>query len=141
LFDVIQGKKRRATCIDIGKLKMSVEVEKQTDLTIMQKRLSKQQKVLSARLKVEREKAELGSMANPDCADLAHDYSYRARRICMMEQLEEQLDEIRKALQRIEDGTYGQCSNCGNFILPGRLEALPYAKLCINCQRLEIAGR
>lgn len=117
-----------------------MNIEKQIDLDEMQKRLKKEQKVLNTRIKVEREKAEPGSVANPDRADLAYDYSYRARRLSMVEQLEEQLDETRKALQRIDEGRYGQCTNCGNFILPERLEALPSAELCIDCQRLESAG-
>jgi RNA polymerase-binding transcription factor DksA len=79
-------------------------------------------------------------MANPDRADLAHDYSYRARCISMADQLEDQQDEIRKALQRIEDGTYGQCNHCEKFILPERLKVLPHAELCIDCQRLEVTG-
>jgi RNA polymerase-binding protein DksA len=110
-------------------------MEKQIDLTAMGKRLKTQKKVLNTRLKVEREKAEPGSVANPDRADLAYEYAYRARRISMVEQLEDQLEEIDTALQRIEDGTYGQCTNCGNSILPERLEALPQAELCIDCQR------
>lgn len=110
-------------------------MENQIDLTVRERRLKKKQKVLSRRIKVEREKAKPGSMANPDRADLASDYSFRARRISLLEQLEIQLDETRQALERIEHGTYGQCTNCGEFILPERLAALPSAPLCIDCQR------
>ena len=42
---------------------------------------------------------------------------------------------IRAALQRIEDGSYGQCVTCGEPIAPRRLEALPYATQCIACVR------
>lgn len=45
------------------------------------------------------------------------------------------LGAIDRALQRIEDGTYGICVNCGKPIAPERLEALPYAELCIDCKR------
>jgi YteA family regulatory protein len=45
------------------------------------------------------------------------------------------LAEIEAALKRIEEGTYGICSNCGNQIPEERLEALPWATLCIDCQR------
>ncbi len=41
--------------------------------------------------------------------------------------------QIRAALQRIADGSYGLCANCGAKIAPARLEALPTATLCINC--------
>lgn len=112
-------------------------MEKQIDLAAMQNKLKKQQKVLKTRVKAERERSGPNSLANPDRADLAYDYAYRDRRLSMLDQLEDQLIETKEALQRIEDGTYGRCTNCGEFILPERLEALPAAPLCINCQRQE----
>jgi RNA polymerase-binding protein DksA len=45
------------------------------------------------------------------------------------------LTEIDAALKRIEEGTYGICTNCGKPIAVGRLEALPWATLCIDCRR------
>ena len=45
------------------------------------------------------------------------------------------LAEIDAALKRIEEGTYGVCTNCGKEIPEDRLEALPWATLCIDCQR------
>ena len=45
------------------------------------------------------------------------------------------LAEIDAALQRIEDGTYGICENCGKPIGAERLAALPWARLCIDDQR------
>jgi RNA polymerase-binding transcription factor len=42
---------------------------------------------------------------------------------------------IDAALRRIEDGTYGICSSCGKSISPERLEALPWAPLCIDCAK------
>jgi len=44
------------------------------------------------------------------------------------------LAEIRLALDRIEDGCYGVCLNCGEEIARGRLTALPWATCCIGCQ-------
>ncbi len=44
------------------------------------------------------------------------------------------LSQVNAALTRIADGTYGTCINCGKEIAPRRLEALPYATLCIECQ-------
>lgn len=40
---------------------------------------------------------------------------------------------IERALDRIEDGTYGTCARCGAEISEGRLEARPEASLCIGC--------
>ena len=43
---------------------------------------------------------------------------------------------IDEALDRIENGTFGTCARCGKPIAEDRLEALPYATRCIDCQRL-----
>ena len=44
-----------------------------------------------------------------------------------------EIASVRRALERIEEGTYGECANCGNNIAAGRLEARPEAALCIDC--------
>lgn len=46
------------------------------------------------------------------------------------------LRDVVSALQRIEDGSYGSCERCGETIAEKRLEALPFARHCITCQRL-----
>ena len=45
------------------------------------------------------------------------------------------LAAIDAALKRIDEGTYGTCTRCGRPISEERLEALPYAELCIDCKR------
>jgi len=47
------------------------------------------------------------------------------------------LAAIDAALERIEGGTYGRCERCGNPIGEERLEALPWATLCIDDKRKE----
>ena len=44
-----------------------------------------------------------------------------------------EITEIRAALQRIDEGTYDTCARCGEKINEKRLEALPYATVCIEC--------
>jgi DnaK suppressor protein len=44
------------------------------------------------------------------------------------------LAEVQQALARIDNGTYGICSNCGQPIPEKRLEALPWATLCLTCE-------
>ena len=43
------------------------------------------------------------------------------------------LDQIDGALEQIEDGSYGRCEECGEPIPKPRLEAIPYAAVCIQC--------
>jgi RNA polymerase-binding protein DksA len=51
------------------------------------------------------------------------------------ENSEHVLADIDAALKRIEDGTYGICTTCSKEISEERLEARPWATLCIDCQR------
>jgi DnaK suppressor protein len=52
-----------------------------------------------------------------------------------------QLSLVRMALERLEDGSYGECAECGEKISPRRLEALPWTPYCISCQeKLEMGG-
>ncbi len=44
------------------------------------------------------------------------------------------LIEVQDALKRIEDGTYGKCTVCGRPIEPARLEAVPWARYCLEDQ-------
>ena len=46
------------------------------------------------------------------------------------------LQQIQQALSRIEDRSYGHCLNCEHPIQPKRLEAVPWASHCIECQAL-----
>jgi len=41
---------------------------------------------------------------------------------------------IDESLRRLDDGTYGECAECGTDIPAARLSALPFAVLCVNCQ-------
>ncbi len=49
------------------------------------------------------------------------------------EDARQELRQIDRALQRIEDGAYGECAVCGDDIALQRLHALPWATLCIDC--------
>jgi RNA polymerase-binding transcription factor DksA len=46
-----------------------------------------------------------------------------------------EIPQIRQALKRIEDGSYGQCMRCGDEIAEGRLDSLPWTPLCRGCAR------
>jgi len=45
------------------------------------------------------------------------------------------LDEIDAALERIDHGTFGKCTECGTTIAEERLKAIPYSALCVRCAR------
>ena len=50
------------------------------------------------------------------------------------------IHEFRHALLRIEEGSYGFCEQCESPIQPKRLDAVPWARLCISCQSQTEAG-
>jgi RNA polymerase-binding protein DksA len=56
------------------------------------------------------------------------------------ESSEHMLGAVNDALERIDNGTFGKCVRCGTQIAEERLEALPYATRCIDCQRLAERG-
>jgi len=68
-------------------------------------------------------------------ADTATETYDRELDYTLEENSEHVLAEIDTALKRIDNGTYGTCTNCGKQIPEERLEALPWATLCIDCQR------
>jgi DnaK suppressor protein len=58
--------------------------------------------------------------------------------VLLSERHKEKLLAIEEALERIREGTYGVCEECGDEIGPGRLKAMPLTTLCVSCQsRLE----
>ena len=90
---------------------------------------------------LEDETGELVSgSADQHMADTATETVEREIGNTLEEHDERLLEAIDAALQRIEDGTYGKCVNCGAQIPEERLEAMPWATLCIECKRKEERG-
>ena len=56
------------------------------------------------------------------------------KNVSLLEQVEDELQEIEAAAQRLERGTYGTCQACGRPIGEERLEAMPAARFCIDDQ-------
>lgn len=74
-----------------------------------------------------------GGIASHDAddADAVSDYD---RNQAIIRHSQGLLSQVNAALARLDAGTYGICERCGREIGARRLEALPYATLCINCQ-------
>jgi RNA polymerase-binding transcription factor DksA len=66
-------------------------------------------------------------------ADTSQVTAERGEAEALAGELKEALAEVEGALERVENGTYGQCARCGQPISPARLEAKPAAQLCITC--------
>ncbi len=80
-----------------------------------------------------------GQMTYGSQAAAATQVFEQQRDLALRERSERALAEVDDALARIDAGTYGACIRCGRPIAADRLEALPWAAHCIDCQR--IVGR
>ncbi len=66
-------------------------------------------------------------------AELGSDNSDQELTLSLLGSDKDALDQIEAAIQRVEEGSYGRCEECGAKIPKPRLEAIPYAAQCIHC--------
>lgn len=67
-------------------------------------------------------------------ADVASETFEREKDQAMVEALEATISRVELALEKLQQGTYGICDGCGKKIAKKRLDAVPYATLCVECQ-------
>jgi DnaK suppressor protein len=63
------------------------------------------------------------------------------KRLALENRIRQDLAKVEHALDKIKQGTYGLCDNCGKAIDPARMEALPQATLCMDCKALAKNGK
>ena len=73
------------------------------------------------------------TVASPDTADCASEVIEQNMAVSLLGSVSVILDQIETALQRVEEGNYGRCLECGVEIPAARLEAVPYATCCVQC--------
>lgn len=83
---------------------------------------------------------ETGDLSTGALADTATETYMRELDEGLEENADHLIDEVEAALQRIEDGTYGTCVACDKPIAEERLEAVPWATLCIDDKRAQERG-
>ncbi|MEK6730379.1 MAG: TraR/DksA C4-type zinc finger protein [Planctomycetota bacterium] len=107
-------------------------------LTLRGKLVGKVDSMQGEALKKSRQDAS-GDLSNVPIhmADVGTDNYERDLMIELIENGEEGLRNIDTALEKMDDGSYGVCEICSKKINKDRLKAVPYAKLCIDCQREE----
>ena len=74
------------------------------------------------------------SSGRGDSSDLASDQDAYRKMEALNAMDAKRLKAIENALQRISDGKYGYCLQCGKKIPEGRLRAIPSAVLCVECK-------
>lgn len=104
-----------------------------------------QQQLLAKETELNEQLATLDSVVREEgvgysnhMADAGSEVFEQARDVSLRRGVERGLEDVRRALKKFEDGTYGLCESCGAVIDLARLEALPAARYCVRCQsRLE----
>lgn len=103
--------------------------------------------LIDQRAELRRELSDLG--ADPDrdeleftddlgFADRSHSTEERSRLLSVSASLRANLREVDAAIEKIRRQRYGTCERCGQEISAERLEAIPWAALCIDCKRTEV---
>jgi DnaK suppressor protein len=77
---------------------------------------------------------EAGAQDIGDILDSVSEERTRELDMILTDREKRKLHQIDDALDRIDDGTYGQCDECGVKIPKARLKVLPFAKYCVECQ-------
>ncbi len=87
-------------------------------------------------LGTETEAGQLSELSSYDQhpADLGTETFEREKDFSLLEQLEAEIEELDRALSKLEEGSYGICEACGKEIPPERLEAMPGARFCVEDQ-------
>lgn len=70
-------------------------------------------------------------------ADIGDELFERSKDLALRDNAHLLIEEVESALKKIDDGSYGYCDSCNQQIPLARLEALPWANECIDCQRDE----
>jgi len=113
------------------------------------KQVAKYQKLLEAKraellTRVQAARAseqERGAEDAPDLGDRALSTQTRDLRYSLSTGERDILRRIDEALDRIEALNYGECLHCGKKVQQARLEAVPWARHCIDCQELQDLGQ
>lgn len=102
-----------------------------TDTVAAKARLEEMLAELTARLA--HIETDLDEPADADSGERAVQQEDDAALEGQAELVAREIASVTRALERIAEGTYGECTKCGAEIAPGRLEARPEAALCIDC--------
>jgi DnaK suppressor protein len=122
------------------KAKATVEVP-QDQFQALRTRLENQRdeilNMYKADLRAGQESADDGT---EDIVDRANNAYNRELMFSLSDTERTTLLQIENALRRMDEGSYGRCANCGQAINLLRLEAVPWARFCVDCQEMAEKG-
>ena len=122
------------------KAKVVVEVPEDRYQALRQRLQNQRDEILNMYKQDLRAGQESADDGTEDIVDRANNAYNRELMFSLSDTERNTLLLIENALRRMDEGTYGRCSNCGQNIALPRLEALPWARFCVDCQELAEKG-
>lgn len=108
---------------------------RKTALKTAKARLDEMRRAILREIKDDLRQGREGSKEDGmDTYDLASEERDREINFILGDREREKLQSVESALARIDDGSYGICENCESEIAAGRLDAMPFSRLCVSCQ-------
>jgi DnaK suppressor protein len=132
---------RRSSVARTEKAKVATAEVSRDRFQALRERLQKQRaeiiNMYKQDLRAGQESADDGT---EDIVDRANNAYNRELMFSLSDNERATLLQIENALGRMDEGSYGRCANCGQSIAVQRLEAVPWARFCIDCQELAEKG-
>jgi len=118
----------------MGRTKPMINRDRHAVLRTMleERRAEIQEKLRAIRAEIPSYQDEVRDSEEQSVTDFAQEMDF-----ALMEMKAQTLIRIDEALQRVDQGTYGTCDDCGEEIAEARLSAVPFALLCRDCQERE----
>ena len=118
-------------------MKRKATIEDRHRYAVLNRMLLDRQSEIHNRLRVLREVMPAKDCDVKDAEEQSMEDFVRDMDVALIVMESETLRRIDEALQRVDEGTYGICAECEGTIAEARLQALPFATLCRDCQERE----
>lgn len=122
------------------KAKVAAEVPRDQFQALRERLQNQRAEILSMYKQDLRAGQESADDGTEDIVDRANNAYNRELMFSLSDNERATLLQIENALRRMDEGSYGKCANCGQMISIQRLEAVPWARFCIDCQELAEKG-
>lgn len=110
------------------------------EIELFRNRLKQERQQIYQRIRNASSSLTTSRQAGEEAADIGSDDFIRETGLSIMSDDAEKLQMIDEALMKLDKGTYGLCLDCGKLIGQPRLEAKPYARLCVDCKEAREAN-
>ncbi len=122
------------------KAKVAAEVPRDRFQALRQRLQNQRAEIINMYKQDLRAGQESADDGTEDIVDRANNAYNRELMFSLSDNERATLLQIENALARMDEGSYGRCANCGQTINVLRLEAVPWARFCVDCQELAEKG-